>query len=186
MTSLTIPKNVTHIGDGSFDYCTGLRTIYYNATSVTRNDDAMSAFIMAGTSYSAGTTLTIGTNVTRIPENLFAMGGSDESINIVKVVFTSGSTCTVIGEGAFCGLDVLTSITLPSGLKTIGADAFYGCYSLQSITIPKTVTSIGEEAFSICLKLATVYYTGTQAQWNAIVIGDYNDYLLNATKRYNS
>ena len=42
----------------------------------------------------------------------------------------------------------LTSVVLPSGLKTIGFAAFAGCYQLQSVTIPASVTYIDDYAFS--------------------------------------
>ena len=37
-----------------------------------------------------------------------------------------------------------------------------------------------------CDNLEDVYYTGTEAQWNAIEIGHANDALINATKHYNA
>ena len=49
-------------------------------------------------------------------------------------------------------------------------------YALTNITIPDGVTSIGSYAFSYCNSLETIYYTGSEEQWNEIV-GD-NDYAL--------
>lgn len=66
---------------------------------------------------------------------------------IKTVVIEAGVTS--IGNRAFTGCEVLTSVTLPeSGLETIGEKAFMGCEKLSSITIPKSVTEIGEEAFA--------------------------------------
>ena len=47
--------------------------------------------------------------------------------------------------------------------------------------------SIATEAFYLCRELKTVYYMGTQEEWNAISIdSDYNSSLLNATRYYYS
>lgn len=55
--------------------------------------------------------------------------------------------------------------------ESIGDSAFLYCSSLTSITIPNSVTSIGDEAFDYCFpSLTDVYYTGTEEQWNAIMI----------------
>lgn len=54
-----------------------------------------------------------------------------------------------IGEGTFRDNRVITSITLPSSLKTIEDKAFWGTESLKSISIPDQVTSIGWNAFYV-------------------------------------
>ncbi len=72
---------------------------------------------------------------------------------------------------AFCAFGYcssLTSIKIPNGVTSIGDSAFYYCTGLTSITIPNSVPSIGEWAFTSCSSLVDIYYTGTQAEWNAI------------------
>ena len=54
-----------------------------------------------------------------------------------------------------------------------------------TVTIPSTVKTIGGSAFDGCRGLTTVYYTGTEEQWNSISIGKYNTYLTNAEIIYN-
>ena len=78
-----------------------------------------------------------------------------------------------------------TSFTIPDSVASIGYSAFSGCSSLTSITIPDSVTWIGYAAFSGCSSLETVYYTGTQAQWEDISIFSYDSNLTNATIVYN-
>ena len=80
---------------------------------------------------------------------------------IKTVVIETGVTS--IGNEAFSGCEVMTSVTLPgSGLETIGKKAFQGCSKLSSITIPKSVTTIKERAFLYCQALGgvTVEWTG--------------------------
>ena len=99
---------------------------------------------------------------------------------------TIPSTVTSIGSGAFNSCTSLTSITIPSTVTSMGDTVFGGCKLLTSITIPSSVTIISEGAFSGCSSLKSVYYRGTEAQWNTITIGKYsNGDLINATKVFN-
>ena len=83
---------------------------------------------------------------------------------IKTVVIEAGVTS--IGNRAFTGCEVLTSVTLPeSGLETIGEKAFMGCEKLPSITIPKSVTTIKEEAFFSCDALGGVTVGWTEARF---------------------
>lgn len=48
------------------------------------------------------------------------------------------------------------------------------------------MTSIGSYAFYGCESLTDVYYSGSEADWNSIDIGSYNEDLTNADIHYNS
>ena len=72
-----------------------------------------------------------------------------------------------------------------NSLTSIGLAAFADCTNLTSVIISDGVTSIYEIAFAGCTSLADIYYTGNEAQWNAIEIADGNEVLLNATIHYN-
>ena len=85
---------------------------------------------------------------------------------------------TIIGGRAFCNCSDMTSITIPSSVKTlefsafwrsglnsvtisegvesIGYGAFSECSSLTSVIIPESVTEIGENAFWLCDGLTSV------------------------------
>lgn len=115
--------------------------------------------------------------------------------------YYEGLPVTSIGDSAFYGCDSLTSITIPDsvisigkaafrycrsltsvmigdGVTSIGGWAFYACSSLTSIVIPDSVTSIGDRAFYDCSRLETVYYRGSEAEWNEIEIEGGNGNLL--------
>ena len=62
-----------------------------------------------------------------------------------------------LGDFAFCGCSVLTSLTIPSSVTEIGWVAFRGCSGLTSFTIPSSVTSIGGFAFNDCSGLTSIY-----------------------------
>lgn len=92
---------------------------------------------------------------------------------------------TTIGDYAFNDTS-LSDITLPSTVTSIGSDAFWDCTGLKSITIPTGVTEIKNGTFYNCNKLKDIYYTGTENEWNAITIDDYNDPINKATIHFES
>ena len=116
-----------------------------------------------------------GKPVTSIGEYAFVYCNSLTEVTIPEGV-------TSIGEWAFEGCSNLTKAIIPEGVTSIGKGAFLSCRSLTEVTIPKSVTSIGELAFYGCEALATVYYGGTQEDWDALKknIGEDNTPLLNA------
>ena len=61
-----------------------------------------------------------------------------------------------IGKEAFYYQTSLANADLPDGLLTIADEAFYGCFALSSAAIPDTVTSIGDSAFNGCRSLTAV------------------------------
>ena len=116
-----------------------------------------------------------GKPVTEIGEWAFAYCSSLTEVTIPKSV-------TSIRAFAFRSCSSLTKAIIPEGVTSIGDSAFGYCSSLTEVTIPKSVTSIEYFAFCDCGALATVYYGGTQEDWEALKknIGEENDPLLNA------
>ena len=87
----------------------------------------------------------------------------------------------------------LTSILFPKSCDIIGLKAFYGCTSLKSVTLPSTLREIYDRAFINCPNLKDVYYDGTKADWDKILIDGYNHIytgvtqdIHNATFHYNT
>jgi len=94
------------------------------------------------------------------------------------------NTVTSIGSRAFALCGKLESITLPNGLTTISSYQFIGCTELKTIILPSSITNIESSAFDGCDNLTSVYYLGTQEEWNEITIQDST--IQNATIYYNN
>ena len=134
MTSVTIPKGVTSIGEYAFYGCSGLISVTIPESVTSIGDGAFSGC-------SGLTSVTIPESVTSIGGSAFRGCSGLTSVTIPESV-------TSIGYEAFRGCSGLTSVTIPEGVTSIGSYAFRECYGLTSVTIPESVaTSIGDGAF---------------------------------------
>jgi len=209
ITSLNIPNTVTEIGESAFGNCRGFSELTI-PSSVIKIEE--SAFSYCGSLVKVNYTGTIdqwaqikfgniGSNPTSISKNLY--------INDVLVIEATLTTATLISDYAFYFCTDIASVTIGDYVTSIGRYAFGCCYGLKKIKLPKnltelsdymfssckslteiiipdSVTSIGWEAFFNCSSLKTVYYYGTEEDWNKISIGSGNSNLTDATRYYYS
>lgn len=68
----------------------------------------------------------------------------------------NGKPVVVIQNSAFKDCSNVTSVLIPSSIKSIGINAFENCSNITEITIPEGVTLIGNNTFKGCEKLASV------------------------------
>jgi len=71
-----------------------------------------------------------------------------------------GYTTAAIDDDAFAWQETLTSVVIPSSVKTIGYSSFYNCISLTSVTLGSGVTTIGYGAFYSCSILTSITFQG--------------------------
>ena len=72
--------------------------------------------------------------------------GSAEEIKIPEKL--NGYKVSAIADGAFGNNTNITSVYIPSTVKTVGANAFNGCSSLVQVTFSEGLESVGEYAFA--------------------------------------
>lgn len=194
LESLTIPDDVTGIGDGAFFDCHSLTDVTISSSVTSIGEMAFSGCVsldsisvaeknekyasIDGSLYSKDGKTLVQYAVGKT-ETSFAVPAYVTSIGNYAFLFCSALTqislsegVKSIGEGAFHRCDQLTSITLSKRLTSIGDGAFGQCARLESITIPGGVTSIGTWAFSDCESLASIYFDGDKTTWGNIPKGD--------------
>jgi len=81
--------------------------------------------------------------------------GLSQSVEIPETI--AGIPVKSIGDQAFSGKTIITSVTIPSSITNIGYQAFSSC-GITNINVPNSVRSLGRYAFSGCvsLKSATI------------------------------
>lgn len=168
-TFYKIPESVIAIWHYAFYDCSSL-------TSVTLPNGVIAIGNLAFFNCGNLTSMTLPDSVIYIGNSAFSKCSNLTSMRIPYGVHS-------IADYAFFDCSSLTSVTIPDSVTSIGEMAFLGCSGLTSITIPDSAISIGYSAFG--RNLTDVYYTGTEAQWNAIDI-DYNLHLQWATIHYKS
>ena len=90
-----------------------------------------------------------GYAVVEIAEKAFAGNTSISSISIPSSVKT-------IGDYAFASCSNMKSVTIAGNLEEIGDGVFAGCGALEEMTIPDSVKSIGTIAFQGCSSLKNI------------------------------
>ena len=168
LTSITIPKSVTHIGgtnyyDYTFEGCVFLKENFINNSSLDAeaNNYWGAEFVdreIDGLLIRNDTIIDCRPKVVSvtIPNDVTTIGGGafEDCSSLTSI--TIPNSVTSIGYWAFSCCSSLTSITIPSSVMSIGDRAFEGCSSLCSITIPKNVITIGESVFLECSSLASI------------------------------
>lgn len=156
LISITIPENITDLGNRAFYGCTSLTSVilpsniaqlgnytFYNCSQLTTVDIPINVSVIGGNAFEGCSKL----NNIDLPGNLiwigeFAFRGCS---SLSQISIPDG--VTTIDYAAFQNCRSLTSAKLPSDITWISSYCFSGCSSLTSVDIPSGITSIGEYAF---------------------------------------
>lgn len=130
--------------DSQYPYYNGtkLSQVYYNGNLVwkkytaldfTFNGNSVTGYTGSATSFTIPSSYSVVYDIDNTP------------------IFISGADITVtdIAANAFKENSTVTSVTIPSSIRTIGEKAFFCCINLSTISMSATPQSIGAQAFAI-------------------------------------
>lgn len=174
LVSIRFPKTLTSIGEYAFYGCASFGTVSFDPSSTVTI--GLNAFY--GASFES---LDVHVNGA-IGQTAF---GNNALLRSVKI-----TGCDEIPAGCFRDCPKLTSVSLPTTIKTIGANAFLGCSSLEELDLSRTsLTKIEDNAFSgtqiTSLKLPATFNSYTCFSSNALKGSAItNIYLAGMTDQY--
>ncbi len=145
ITEITLPSNITYIGDKAFYNCSELTSITIEGNITHIGNDAFFGC-------KSLTTINLPASVTYIGDYAFYECENLVSVNI-------GPNVKYIGSNAFVRTKI-TEINLPEGLTYVGGSAFSST-NLQSVVIPSTLTELNGYLFNACYALTSVQLPST-------------------------
>ena len=174
LESVAFPDTITAIGDYAFWYCSLLKSIVIPDSVKTLGEYSFS-FCTGLVSAS------IGNGVTDISCAAFAWSNSLVSVTI-------GENVEIIGEDAFSHCSALKTLRLPNSVREVKANAFFWCLDLRSAFIGTGIEKIGKNAFGSTWEdvLEDMYYAGSEADWEKVVVKSDNNSLTAARWHFNT
>lgn len=142
LTSVKIPKTVTHISDRAFAGSHKLTTVVLPESIESIGPGAFSNCSMLSS-------IVLPHSVKLIYSKTF-----ENCSNLQNI--TLPDSLEEIGSFAFENCSNLQKITLPSSLKKIGSYAFKDCVYLREIEIPEGVEELENHVFEGCKRLRTI------------------------------
>lgn len=140
LSSITLPKNLTSIGNNAFNGCSGLRDISIPSGVTSIGDGAFKGCGLKE--------FTLPKQVTEITDEMFF------NCSLQHIYLHDGLKS--IGNYAFA-ISALKEINIPNSVAYIGDNCFQGCGGLEEVVIlSDQITEIPNEAFADCNALHTI------------------------------
>ncbi len=175
MTYAKLPAEIKKLPKDCFFYCRKLSDAALPQSLVELGDLAFCSCAIPS--------ITIPETLTKIGSNAFAGCPLTE-------VFIPGTVKTV-ESGAFSGCKDLIAVTVEDGVEELGGGiyghVFMACSSLVSVSLPGSLKSVGFQSFDDCVSLQSIYFDGTEEQWNNVFYGSgtsYDEERVSAAMRF--
>ncbi len=156
ITEIKIPKKLTEIGTGAFSACDKIKNIEIHSENESFYlDDGLLYDVTSNSLYSIPASKT---GIIKINDNCKEFRVNNLFINAKSLEFSKETR--VIPEH-FCN-----------------------SYSLESIVLYNSLSVIERHAFGETTTIKYIYFYGTEAEWNSIIIGKWNSVIENAKVVY--
>ena len=180
LPELNVTDNLIKLGESAFRYCSSLTELH-----ISESLTEIPAFAFANCS---------SLEEAVIPDSVTSIGYSAfrECVGMKKLTIpadvalilnhTTGGTTS-----PFAGAVNIQEIRYTVGQTGVisGANSYYPAYisgaNLKTVYIDKGITEIGDAVFKFCNKLTDLYFSGSEAEWEAMIIGSGNDILEQVT-----
>ena len=152
LNRVEIPATLRSIGAFAFEHCPAIYSMSVASGNPCYNSsDSCNAIIETATG-----TLLAGCMNTVIPATVTSIGDNAFSGCFMLTSLSIPKSVTAIGNYAFAECTSLSSINIPASVTYIGDAAFSGCSALRTLDIPNTVSSLGQAAFGGCSSLESI------------------------------
>ena len=164
VTSVTIPDNITEIGNSVFGGCTSLTSVSLPSTLTSIGNYAFSSCNSLTSVNLPSSLKSIGNGAFNYCTSIQKMVLPDSLTKLGEYAFYN---CTSLSEVNFppkitsipyeaFGYTALQNVVIPYGYTSIGSYSFFGCSRLANIVIPQSVKKIESDAFGNCISLEKV------------------------------
>ena len=154
MKEVVLHDGITDIGKKAFKNCDALETVVIPDGVKTLSEGAFY-------NCSSLKSITVAGSVSEISLNVFW-----GCIELEEVILEEG--IKKIGSNAFYNCGMLESVVLPESLEYLGSFSLSGCDKLSEVYIHSGIDSIGGRIFEYNDSKITVYFYGTEEEWNDI------------------
>ncbi len=140
--ALTIPSDVTVIGEGAFKNCEKLEKLDLGDSTDTLMGEAFRGC-------KSLERLHLTKQIASVGESAFR-----DCISMTELIVDNDDI--ELGERAFENCALLSNVTLASGISEIYGGVFNSCKSLTAITLPEKLTVLGDSSFADCVRLTEI------------------------------
>lgn len=181
--TVTIPANVTRMGENAFTYCTKLTTVTFEKGSKLKSmgDRCLAQCFQLSE-------ITIPASVETIGHSAF-----NGCHTLKRVIFENDSQLKSIGNWCFQFTEAMTEMNLEAcqQLQTLGdctlyfiSDTEWGSNRVETLVLPSTLTSIGENCFASLKQMKALVFLGKK-NWSDYTVGSYPFFNSKGTVYYN-
>lgn len=164
-------KPVTGIRKSAFDNCKTFNNVTIPSTVKWIEKDAFRYSFINGELHIEDFTAWLSTDLGSYVSNPMLFTGEvyfgEEKLSDTLVIPSSVSEIKPYTLAGFRG----KTIEVSEGVQTIGERAFYKCADVTSVTLPSTLKTVGASAFDLCKNIANLYIADIKA-WLDIDFGN--------------